>query len=65
MAANQFKQWIVASTSGVDGLQFSTTSMPKIGLDDVRVEFRPVSLNYRSLIILNVSTSPVHCGRTQ
>jgi NADPH:quinone reductase-like Zn-dependent oxidoreductase len=65
MAANQFRQWVIASTTGVDGLQLSRASIPEIGLDDVLVEFRSVSLNYRDIIILNVSTSPVHCGHSQ
>lgn len=63
MAANQFRQWVIALTTGIDGLQLSTTSVPEIGLDDVLVEFRSVSLNHRDLIILNVSRSPLHCGR--
>ena len=58
MAANQSRQWIIASTTGIDGLQLSKAPIPEIGLDDVLVNFRAVSLNHRDLTILNVSMFP-------
>ena len=55
MASEQFKQWIIASATGVDGLQLTDAPIPKPGDNEVLVKFRSVSLNYRDIVILNVS----------
>jgi NADPH:quinone reductase-like Zn-dependent oxidoreductase len=57
MATKQSKQWVIASVSGIDGLQLAQNPILKIGDDDVLVKFGSVSLNYRDLANLNVSTS--------
>ncbi|KAH8702021.1 hypothetical protein BGW36DRAFT_289278 [Talaromyces proteolyticus] len=54
MSTTQFKQWTLASTSGLDSLQLSKGTLPSVlGENEILVKFMAVSLNYRDWIILN------------
>lgn len=58
MAPTTQKQWSVSGTDkGFDGLQFVDAEVPKCGENEVLVQMRGASLNYRDLIIPKVRDS--------
>lgn len=55
MAPTTQKQWSISGTDkGFDGLQFIDAEVPKCGENEVLVQMRGASLNYRDLIIPKV-----------
>lgn len=55
MAPTTQKQWSISGTDkGFDGLQFIDAEVPKCGENEVLVQLRGASLNYRDLIIPKV-----------
>lgn len=56
MAPAKMQQWTVLDKeNGFDGLTFGESPVPKVGDNDVLVKLHAASLNYRDLIIPQVS----------
>jgi NADPH:quinone reductase-like Zn-dependent oxidoreductase len=51
------KQWVVTTLDkGFDGLEYQDAPLPKVGENEVLVKMRAASLNYRDLLIPQVTT---------
>lgn len=50
------KQWVLHGNNGIDSLSLEETSIPQPGENEVLIKLHAVSLNYRDLMIVNVST---------
>lgn len=51
------KQWVLHGKRGIDSLILEETPIPQPGENEVLVKLHAVSLNYRDLMIANVSTT--------
>lgn len=61
MASIQTKQWVVeTATASYEGLKLKEAQLPELGDHDILVEMKSVSLNYRDVMISNVSTQACH-----
>lgn len=57
MAAKWTNRWVLKGQRGLDSLDFQKgVKVPELGPEDVLVELRAASLNYRELVITKVST---------
>lgn len=56
MAQNTFKQWVLSDANGLESLHLSSATIPStIGDYDVLVNLHFASLNYRDILIAQVS----------
>lgn len=64
MATETMKQWVLHGKNGIDSLKLEETSIPQPGENEVLIKLHAVSLNYRDLMIANVSTVRKHLAPT-
>jgi NADPH:quinone reductase-like Zn-dependent oxidoreductase len=56
MATKWTNRWVLTSQKGLNSLEFQKGApVPELGQEDVLVELRAASLNYRELVITKVS----------
>lgn len=60
MATGTMKQWVLHGKNGIDSLTLEETSIPQPGENEVLIKLHAVSLNYRDLMIANVSAVRQH-----
>ena len=55
MATKWTNRWVLKGQKGLDSLDFQKgAAVPELGPDDVLVELRAASLNYRELVVTKV-----------
>jgi NADPH:quinone reductase-like Zn-dependent oxidoreductase len=55
MANPSFSQWTLVGQNGIESLNYATTKLPaNLGENEVIVELRAASLNYRDIVIAQV-----------
>lgn len=64
MAAETMRQWVLHGKNGIESLSFEETHIPQPGENEVLIKLHAVSLNYRDLMIANVSTVRQHLAPT-